>query len=44
MKSVAQIKAIAIGTKKELETKKQILADYEQKAMILLQRSEKRRT
>lgn len=39
MKSVAQIKAIAIGTKKELETKKQIVADYEQKAMILLQKA-----
>ena len=39
MKSVAQIKAIAIGTKKELETKKQIAADYEQKAMILLQKA-----
>ena len=39
MKSVAQIKAIAIGTKKELERKKQIAADYEQKAMILLQKA-----
>ncbi len=39
MKNVAQIKAIAIGTKKELETKKQIAADYEQKAMILLQKA-----
>jgi len=39
MKSVAQIKAIAISTKKELETKKQIAADYEQKAMILLQKA-----
>ena len=39
MKSVAQIKAIAIGTKKELETKKQIATDYEQKAMILLQKA-----
>jgi len=39
MKSIAQIKAIAIGTKKELETKKQIAADYEQKAMILLQKA-----
>ena len=39
MKSGAQIKAIAIGTKKELETKKQIAADYEQKAMILLQKA-----
>ena len=39
MKSVAQIKAIAIGAKKELEAKKQIAADYEQKAMILLQKA-----
>ncbi len=39
MKSVAQIKAIAIGTKKELETKKQIAKDYEQKAMVLLQKA-----
>ena len=39
MKSVAQIKAIAIGAKKELETKKQIAADYEQKAIILLQKA-----
>lgn len=39
MKSVAQIKAIAIGTKKEIETKKQIAADYEQKAMLILQKA-----
>ena len=39
MKSVAQIKAIAIGAKKELETKKQIASDYEQKAMLLLQKA-----
>lgn len=39
MKSVAQIKAIAIGAKKELGTKKQIAADYEQKAMLLLQKA-----
>lgn len=39
MKSVAQIKAITIGAKKELETKKQIAADYEQKAMLLLQKA-----
>mgnify|MGYP004662564439 FL=1 len=39
MKSVAQLKAIAIGAKKELETKKQIAADYEQKAMLLLQKA-----
>ena len=39
MQSVAQIKAIAIGTKKKLEAKKQIAADYEQKAMLLLQKA-----
>ncbi|MBR1425327.1 PspA/IM30 family protein [bacterium] len=39
MKNVAQIKAIAIGTKKELEAKKQIADDYEHKAMILLQKA-----
>ena len=39
MKSVAQIKAIAIGAKKDLEVKKQIAADYEQKAMLLLQKA-----
>lgn len=38
MKSVAQVKAIAIGTRKELEAKKQIAADYEQKALIILQK------
>lgn len=41
MKSVAQIKAIAIGAKKEQEVKKQIAADYEQKAMALLQKAQK---
>ena len=41
MKSVAQIKAIAIGAKKELEVKKQIAADYEQKAMALLGKAQK---
>ena len=39
MQSVAQIKAISIGTKKELETKKQIATDYERKAMVLLQKA-----
>lgn len=39
MKSVAQIKAISIGARKELEVKKQIAQDYEQKAMLLLQKS-----
>ena len=39
MKNVAQVKAIAIGAKKELETKKQIAQDYEQKALALLQKA-----
>lgn len=39
MKGVAQLKAISIGAKKELEVKKQIAADYEQKAMLLLQKA-----
>lgn len=39
MKSVAEIKAISIGTKKDIEAKKQIAADYEQKAMLLLQKA-----
>ena len=39
MKSVAQIKAITIGAKKDLEVKKQIASDYEKKAMILLQKA-----
>lgn len=39
MKSVAQVKAISIATKRELGAKKQIAQDYEQKAMILLQKA-----
>lgn len=39
MKNVAQVKAIAIGAKKEIEVKKQIAQDYEQKALILLQKA-----
>lgn len=39
MKSVAQIKAISIGAKKELEAKKQIALDYEHKAMALLEKA-----
>lgn len=38
MKSIAQIKAIAIDTKKELETKNQIATDYEQKAILILKK------
>lgn len=40
MKGVAQIKAISIGAKKELETKQQIALDYEQKAMLLLKKAQ----
>ena len=39
MQSVAQMKAIAIGAKKELNTKKQIAEDYERKALIILQKA-----
>jgi len=40
MQSVAKVKAISIGAKKELETKKQIAKDYEQKALIILQKAQ----
>ena len=40
MQAVAQVKAIAIGAKKELETKKQIAADYEKKAMLILKKAQ----
>ena len=39
MKSVAQVKAISICTKRALEAKKQIAVDYEQKALIILQKA-----
>ena len=39
MKSVAQVKAISIAIKRELGAKKQIAQDYEQKAMMLLQKA-----
>ena len=39
MKSVAQVKAISICSKRELEAKKQIAKDYEQKALIILQKA-----
>ena len=39
MKSIAQVKAILIATKRELGAKKQMAQDYEQKAMILLQKA-----
>ncbi len=40
MQAVAQVKAIAIGAKKELETKKQIAEDYERKAMLILKKAQ----
>ena len=40
MKGVAEIKAIAIGAKKELKTKQQIADDYEQKALIILKKAQ----
>lgn len=39
IKSVAEVKAIAIGTKKQLDSKKQIAKDYEQKALMLLKKA-----
>ena len=39
MKNVAQVKAISICSKRELEAKKQIAKDYEQKALIILQKA-----
>ena len=40
IKSVAEVKAIAIGTRKELETKTRIAKDYEQKALIILKKAQ----
>lgn len=40
MNGLAQIKATAITTKRELEDKKAIAQDYEQKAMLLLQKAQ----
>lgn len=40
MQGVAKVKAIAINTKKELEVKKQIAIDYEQKALALLKKAQ----
>lgn len=40
MKNVAQVKAIVIGAKRDIETKKQIASDYEQKAMLLLRKAQ----
>ena len=38
--SLAEVKAIAIRTRKEAENKKKLAADYERKAMLLLQRAQ----
>lgn len=40
LKNLAEIKATAITTKRNVEEKKQIAADYERKAMILLQNAQ----
>jgi len=40
MQGVAEIKAIAIGNKKDLEAKTQIAKDYEQKALIILKKAQ----
>ena len=40
IKSVAEVKAIAIGTRKQLEAKTQIAKDYEQKALIILKKGQ----
>ncbi|MFP4349587.1 MAG: PspA/IM30 family protein [Desulfococcaceae bacterium] len=40
MTSLAEVKAIAIRTRKEAENKKKLAADYERKAMMLLQRGQ----
>lgn len=40
MKNVAKVKAISIGTKKDIEAKTQIAKDYEQKALILLKKAQ----
>ncbi len=40
MKGVAEIKAIAIGAKKDLKTKQQIADDYEKKALIILKKAQ----
>lgn len=40
LKGLAEVKAIAISTKRELEEKKQIAQDYENKAMALLKNAQ----
>ena len=39
MRGLAEIKALSISTKRQLEEKKQIALDYERKALILLQKA-----
>lgn len=41
MQSLAQVKAMTISMKREQEEKKQIAADYERKAMLLLEKAQK---
>ena len=38
MTSLAEVKGIAIRTRKEADNKKRLTADYERKAMLLLQK------
>jgi len=40
MKNVAKMKAIVIGAKKDIEVKKQIAVDYEQKALVILKKGQ----
>ncbi len=41
MKSLAEVKALTIGLRKEQSEKKQIAADYERKAMLLIEKGQK---
>ncbi len=41
MESLAEVKAIAIRTRRESEGEKKLAADYERKAMLLLQKAQK---
>ncbi len=41
MKSLAEVKAVAIRTRKQADNNKKLTADYERKAMLLLQKMEK---
>ena len=40
LKSLAEVKAVAISTKRNLEDRKQVAADYERKALMLLQNAQ----